>query len=603
MDRDDNGTTSHEDNFIRIKIFNEEGREYANVEIPFDKAEAKVINVKGRTIRPDGSVVDFDGKVFEKSLVKSRGLKYLAKTFTLSNVEPGCFIEYSYSSDFTEHYIFDSHWILSKDLFTKHAGFSLKPYNGPGSRYNVRWMWQGLPPGTNPPKEGADSVIRLDAHNIPAFQTEDFMPPENELKSRVDFIYSDDPNEKEPETLWKSVGKKRNAELEHFIDKRNAMQQAVSQIVTPQDPPEEKLKKIYYRVQQLRNTSYEVAKTEQEEKREQNKKTPNVEDIWTRGYGNGAQLTWLFLALVRAAGMEADGVLVASRDYYFFNPKSSIDSHRLNTNLVVVKLNGNDVFCDPGAKFIPYGLLPWSETGVAGLRLNKDGGTWIQVPLAPSSASTVGRKASLLLNESGDLEGKLSITYTGLEAARRRNEERNEDDAGRKKFLEDAVKNSLSIDSDPTLTNQPDWNGSAAPLVAEFNLKVTGWASPTGRRVLFPVGLFSAQEQHLFDHADRIHPVYMEFPFQQNDDITITLPTGWQIGALPPAHQQDQHLITYSLTMSNESGSLRLKRTMTVDFLLLDKKYYTALRTFFQGVKTSDDQQIVLQPAATSAAK
>ncbi len=55
--------------------------------------------------------------------------------------------------------------------------------------------------------------------------------------------------------------------------------------------------------------------------------------------------------------------------------------------------------------------------------------------------------------------------------------------------------------------------------------------------------------------------------------------------------------------MSNESGSLRLKRSMSVDFLLLDKKYYTALRTFFQGVKTSDDQQVVLQPAATSAVK
>ena len=37
VDRDDNGTTSHENNFVRIKIFNEEGRKYANVEIPFVK--------------------------------------------------------------------------------------------------------------------------------------------------------------------------------------------------------------------------------------------------------------------------------------------------------------------------------------------------------------------------------------------------------------------------------------------------------------------------------------------------------------------------------------------------------------------------------------
>src|SRR5271169_5984902 len=35
VDRDDNGHTSHEDNYVRIKILTEEGRKYANVEIPF----------------------------------------------------------------------------------------------------------------------------------------------------------------------------------------------------------------------------------------------------------------------------------------------------------------------------------------------------------------------------------------------------------------------------------------------------------------------------------------------------------------------------------------------------------------------------------------
>ncbi len=182
VDRDDNGTTSHEENFVRIKIFNEEGRKYANVEIPFVKGQDNVVNVKARTIRPDGTMANFDGKVFEKSLAKSRGVKYLAKTFTLSDVQPGSIIEYSYTYDFTEHLIYDSHWILSEDLFTKHAVFTLRPYNSTYNRFSVRWMWQGLPPGTDQPKEGADHVVRLEARNIPAFQTEEFMPPENELQ-------------------------------------------------------------------------------------------------------------------------------------------------------------------------------------------------------------------------------------------------------------------------------------------------------------------------------------------------------------------------------------------------------------------------------------
>jgi hypothetical protein len=137
--------------------------------------------------------------------------------------------------------------------------------------------------------------------------------------------------------------------------------------------------------------------------------------------------------------------------------------------------------------------------------------------------------------------------------------------------------------------------------VAEFTLKVPGWASQTGHRVMLPVGLFSAQEKHLFDHADRVHPVYMNYPFQEKEDIAITMPAGWQVGTLPPEHKQDGHIITYSLTMSKDKSILRLNRAITVDFLLLDKEHYPALRTFFQGIKTSDDQQIVLQPAATTA--
>ena len=299
-------------------------------------------------------------------------MKYLAKTFTLTDVQPGSIIEYSFTYDFSEHLIYDSHWILSDDLFTKQAVFSLKPYNNPYSRFNIRWMWQGLPQGTAPPTQGKDSLIRLEAQNIPAFQSEDFMPPANELKARVDFVYSDDASYREPESYWRNVGKRRYADLEHFIDKRNAMQQAVAQIVSPQDPPEVKLEKIYHRVQKLRNTSYEVAKTEQEEKREQTKKTVNVEDIWNRGYGNEVQLTWLYLALVRAAQIEADGIWVASRSSYFFSPKTESDSNRLNANVVVAKANGKEIFCDPGSKFSPFGLLPWYETAVTGIGTQRE---------------------------------------------------------------------------------------------------------------------------------------------------------------------------------------------------------------------------------------
>jgi len=46
---------------------------------------------------------------------------------------------------------------------------------------------------------------------------------------------------------------------------------------------------------------------------------------------------------------------------------------------------------------------------------------------------------------------------------------------------------------------------------------------------------------------------------------------------------------------------LHLTRKLNVDFLFLETKYYGALRTFFQVVRTGDEEQIVLQPGAATA--
>jgi hypothetical protein len=600
VDRDDNGRTSHEDNYVRIKILTEEGRKYADVEIPFFKENANVVAVHARSIRPDGKIADFDGKVFEKSIVKARGVKYLAKTFTLPDVQVGSVIEYEYTYDFREHVLFDSNWILSDELFTKSARFSLKPYTGSFQNpFHLRWSWHLLPAGSQP-TEGPDHVIRMEAANIPAFPTEDFMPPENEMKARVDFIYTDEAPDKDVDSYWKRVGKQWNSYLESFVGKNKAMEQAAAQIISPTDPPEVKLRKIYDRVQQMRNTSYEIRKTEQEEKREKEKAAENVQDVWKHGYGNGVTLTWLFLGLVRAAGFEAYGCWVSDRRHYFFN-KATAQKSKLNSNVVLVKLNGKDLYLDPGAAFTPFGMLTWSETGVIGLKLDKDGGSWVETTLPQASESQIKREAKLKLSDTGDIEGDLSVTYTGLEAMYHRLEELHEDETARKKYLEDSVKEQIPAAAELELTNQPDWNSSETPLVAVLHLKIPGWASNAGKRALMPVGLFSAYEKTVFEHANRVHPIYFTFPYEKIDDVRVELPDGWQVSNVPPPQAQNGHVIAYDLKVEHDKNTLHIFRQLNVDFLLLDPKYYPALRNFFQAVRTGDEQQILLQPGAASA--
>jgi len=591
VDRDD--ADSREYNYARLKIFTEEGRKYADIEIPFVKGEGNIKNIQARTIHPDGSIVNFDGKVYEKMVVKAKGVKFLAKTFTMPDVQPGSIVEYRYLRLLPEGYVFDSRWLLSEDLFTKRAKFSLNP----SSLFDLEWSWpRGLPPGTHPPVMD-HHIVRLETQDVPAFQVEDYMPPEDEMKYRVDFRYARI-LEKDPDKFWREEARRLYRGIDSFTDKHKAMEQAVAQIVSPLDTSEEKLRKIYARCQKIRNTSYEREKTQQEADREKLKSIQNVEDIWKHGYSGNLGINWLFLALARVAGFDASPVFISTRDTHFFNPKL-MNTDDLNIGIVLVKLNGKEVYFDPGVAFAPYGILPWEETAARGMRIDKEGATWITTTALDPAISGVQRDAELQLDDTGSLEGRVTVTYKGIPALGHRLDENEADAAERKKSLEDELKGYVPVPIEAELTNQPDWSSSSNTLVAEFHVTVSGWASAAGRRRLLPAELFGGGEKHVFDSASRVHPLYFHYPFTDVDNVTITPPPGWQASSLPQPQHADLKLCAYGLAVENKDGAIHISRRLMMNVEFLEAKYYGTLRNFYQTVRAGDEQQIVLSAVAS----
>ncbi len=269
--------------------------------------------------------------------------------------------------------------------------------------------------------------------------------------------------------------------------------------------------------------------------------------------------------------------------------------------MVLVKLNGKDEYFDPGSAFAPFGLLPWSESGVTGRKLDKEGGTWVKTDLAPSSDAKTVRKADLKLKEDGTLEGKVTVSYEGLEALTQRSEFRNEDATERKTHLENELKESIPVAAEVELKNQPDWKGPEGPLVAEFEVKIEGWVSGAWHRALLPVGLFSNQEKHEFEHASRVQAVYFPYLFQKQDDINIELPLDWKVTTVPPLSDRDAKGARYTLKVEQNKDGIHISRTVVSDVSIIPQSSYAALRGFYSLVRTGDDGQVVLQPGASAA--
>jgi hypothetical protein len=584
--------------YVRIKIFTQGGTKQGDVEIPFLKDVSDIKDIRARTIQPDGSIVNFNGKTFEKVLVKLSGAKYLAKTFTMPDVQVGSIIEYKYRRQLQPGLLYDEAWTVSSDLYTREARFSIVPYAR--SQYPLYYRQLGLPATAKVEKQ-PDGSLAMTVHGIAAIEDEPYMPPEKTIEARVEFYYRslDEPAVETPEHFWSRTGKKWNDEMERYINKKGGLEKDLGQTVSPNDPPEAKLQKIYARVQKIRDLSNEESKTKKEQKQEKLKDNSNVEDVLNHGYGTGREINYLFVGLARAAGIEATEVLVAPRNNNLFRPNMQ-DASELGADLVWARVGSKEYYLDPAARSFPFGLVPWFESAVQGLRLNKQGGEFVTVPVGLTTEATIVRHADLEINEDGAAVGKLEVDFTGQEGAIRRTENLTTDGPSRKKALEDEIRGWLPPGATFELAGESNWDKTSEPLHAEGPIKVPGFGTAAGRRMLAPVAVFQARQSKAFDAARRTNAVYFHFPYEETDEVKLRVPAGFKVETVPAAAHLKPGPVSYENGATQQGDMVALHRHLVVNGIVFPLDTYPALRAFFSSVKSSDEGQMVLQNAESA---
>jgi hypothetical protein len=587
-----NSTRASVDEYYRIKIFTEEGTKSGDVEIPFLKGNTDIKDIRGRTIQPNGKITVFDGKPFEKTVVKASGYKFLAKTFTLPDVHPGCIIEYKYRDQGNPAFYYNNSWVVSQELFTRDARFSIAPFAG---RLALLYREIGLPPDATPQRQPNGSFA-MEIHNIMGIQEEELMPPETSLQARVEFFYADadTPDQETVDHYWNRLGKKWSSELDAFVNKKGALEKDLSQTVSATDAPEVRLQKIYSRVQKLRNLSMEEAKTEKEGKQEQLKPNLNVEDVLKHGYATALQMNYTFVGLARAAGFTAAEVFVAPRNHNFFSPKMR-DSDELGANIVWIRAGTKEYYLDPAASYFRFGLLPWYETDTNGLRISKEGAEIVSIPPSPTADATMVRHAALELDEDGLASGKLDLELAGQSAAIWREDERREDETGRKKAFENKLKEWLPAGSSVEVTSIKNWEDNALPIRVEATAKIPNFGTSAGRRLLVPVSPFQAAQASAFSSQRRVNDIYFSFPNEEVDEVSLQSPDTYKIETLPQAKPLHPGPVSYEISVASKGNSVEVKRHLVLGGMMFPVKSYPALRSFFNSVKSNDDAQVVFQ--------
>jgi hypothetical protein len=511
--------------YVRIKIFTEHGKEsQSKIDIPY-RGRTRITDVAGRTIKPDGSIVELKpDAVFDRTIVKAGDVKVNAKSFAMPAVEPGCIVEYRWKetrNDALANYV---HLDFQRDIPVERVTYHIKPLSSPYFPYGMRSRsFHGK--DSNFVKEDG-GFYATSMEKVPAYREEPRMPAEDIVRPWMLIYYTEDVKV-DPDKYWQDTGKRIYDNAKGLMKVNDDVKKAAAQIVGDAATPDAKLERIYdFCRTQIKNVSDDASGLT-DEQRDALKDNKNPWDTLARKTGTDSDVDLLFAALANAAGFDARLALTADHNSMAFDPALA-DTYFLDMVCVAVKVGDGWRFCDPSETYLPYGMLNWRAEGQQALVTDPKASVFVQTPVTDPAKSVETRTATLKLADDGTLEGDVRIEYSGHVGAAYK--EYNDDDSPeqREQTVLDTVKKQWAA-AEVTNVKVENVTDPIKPFTYSYHLRVAGYAQRTGKRLFLQPSFFEANQNALFTATERRNMIAFRYPWTETDKVTFALPTGYAL--------------------------------------------------------------------------
>ena len=590
--------------YVRLKVFNQVGKEKAAIfDIPFG-GKASVSDIAGRTIQSNGTIIELSkDAIHERVMIKLSGVKIKAKSFAMPGVDVGSIIEYRWKETHEGAAIGYTRLLFQGEFPVQRSTYFIRPallYCASG-RLSMRWF-NCQATQMEPDKDGYSSVT---LENVPAFREEPLMPSEANVRPWVLVYYDHGEKRYDPDQYWNDVGKRAYWTLKGNLKASGELQQAATRAVAGAKDDNEKAILLIRWIRANIRDLWGRHVTDDERKALIKKAPRNrgrtAEEIVKSGIGNSGEMNELFAALALAVGLDARPALVANRNDMVFD-KRVVESGFLDSVEMAVSIGGKWKIYDVGTRLLPAGMLSWTEEGVAALITDSTKPEFVTVPTASPADSLAKRTATLKLAEDGAIEGDVSQTWTGHAAERLRRDLDGESAERQQDGFKEAIMKRFPA---AEVTALRLWNvdGGEQPLELSYYIRVPNYASRTGKRILFQPLFFAHGDTPLFTAAERHYEVTLPFPWQDSDSVTIHIPDGFQLeNADRPGELGFGKPGSYKLSISARKGDLVCTRELTFGdngMIAFVRDAYPKLKNIFDEVHRRDETTLSLKQVAT----
>lgn len=573
---------------IAITVLNKNGDDMAHIAVYHDKITS-IKNIKGAIYNSFGiSIGKFSESDFEdRSTTDGFSLfeDTRVKTYYPAVTEYPYTIEYEYETRSKQSLYFDD-WqpslttgvAVEKSLYT----FICKP------DFNIRYKEINMPTSvyisTN--INSGLKTYTWQLNNVKAIKYEPFSPNDENYLSMVKIA---------PEkfnyygingsfTNWTDLGKWEYDKL--VVNRQELPAETITnikEITSNITDPKLKAKKVYeYMQQKTHYVSVQVGIG--------GFQPFLASDVDKQNYGDCKALVNYTQALLNAVGINSYYCVVMANDERKISLLSDFASmNQANHIILCIPFKNDTTWCDCTSQTIPFGYLGDFTDDRNVLACTPEGGKLLHTPKYSAQTNSRQRKASFVINETGELSGNMVTTFRGTQY-----DDRDEEieDAPVERFK--AMQYIYPINNMHIEKLEFNQDKSLQPYTTEnIKLKADEFATVGDGKIYFtlnPVTRVNVPRQVM----NRLTDVYINEGYVNEDEITYTLPLGYHLDNDPVNVSINKAFGKFTATMSVVGNQLIFKRKVELFDGTYPKDTYQDLVDFYQSIADADSQNVAL---------
>jgi hypothetical protein len=585
----------------RLKVLNERGKRYAEVEIPSWRKYSQVRGVQARTIKADATVVPVPpDQIFEKVLRQIGSLKVTAFVFQFPAVEPGAILEYRYTRQ-DRNFVYLDPWFFAGPEFTL---FSRMSQVVPEVAHYT--MLCDKCPNPEPTRSDYKAGklkgrrFTLEQRDVLPYREEHLMPPPRDVIPRAEmslksWTWQSWEALKRTDTLftdWSSVAQYAGYYYARaYLIDQVLVKKAVDEWVRGLADPAERVKAIYRHVQQdFQYVPYDDVWGS----------TDSIADIFKERAADNEEKAVLLVAALRTQGLDPRIALVSGRHkgalYSTFHSLSFF-SHAI---VGLPQQDGTMLWLDPTVTYAPFGFMPWQDSGAGALLATGEAGKLFALPLKEEPG---GERYRVILRPRPDGTSGLEVEaeFTGEDAIDMRDDLAPVAEAARLSSLQAWVAGrrpgaSLRAHAIENV-DDPD-----RPLKIKMTIDAPGLVTVAEDMLLVRACALTCEEGNPISRQRRAYPFYADRGRNTEEIVSIVPPDGMRAGTPPAPVAVRSSFANLTLQCAPGDAGVQCTRRFTVPRNRYPASMQDEIRAFYERTVAADRTVVPVQAAPSGAA-